>query len=122
MNRASIDVFFLVTGELLYPVNINGHICTRKQVRQFAEEARAIGVQYIGLCCGNAANLVREVAEVYGKMPPASRYAADMSQNIMIGEAGQQISKEGDKVRKFSLGLLSDADIEEMRKQHVQGQ
>ena len=105
------------TGELQYPVNINGHICTRKQIRQFAEEAKRIGVQYIGLCCGNASNLLREVAEVYNKNPPASRYAADMSENIMIGDAGQKISKEGDKVRKFSLGLISAEEIDAMRKQ-----
>ncbi|KAL4233486.1 hypothetical protein ACF0H5_008167 [Mactra antiquata] len=99
------------TGQLMYPENINTFICNRKDVRAFAEEAKAIGVQYIGLCCGNAANLTRELADVYGKNPKAMRYAPDMTQNIMIGEAAENISKEGALVKKYSLGLFSKEEL-----------
>jgi len=104
------------TGELLYPTNINGYICTRAQVRAFAEEARKIGVQYIGLCCGNASNLLREVAEAYGRTPPASRYATDMSQNIMIGDEASRVSRAGDRVRKFYLGHFTEEERKQMEK------
>ena len=72
-HTTSMSITFLnrFTGELLYPTN---YICTRAQVRAFAEEARKIEVPYIGLCCGNASNLLREVAEAYGQTPPAFRY------------------------------------------------
>lgn len=108
------------TGELLYPENINGFICNRKEVRQFAREAKEIGVQYIGLCCGNAANLTREIAEEYGKNPPASRYAPDMSHNIMIGEAGEKVSKAGGLVRKYSLGDFSKEELDSLHKEAKQ--
>ncbi|WAR08271.1 BHMT1-like protein [Mya arenaria] len=104
------------TGELLYPTNINHFLCTRLQVRRFAEAAREIGVQYIGLCCGNAAYLTREVADVYGRKPPSSRYAADMSQNTMVGEEASRVSTAGDKVRKFCLGTFTKEELDEIER------
>jgi tRNA A37 threonylcarbamoyltransferase TsaD len=107
----------LFSGELMYPENINGFICNRKEVRQFAREAKEVGVQYIGLCCGNAANLLREIAEEYGRKPPASAYAPDMSNNIMIGEAGEKVSKEGRMVRRYSLGEFTQDELEALHKE-----
>ncbi|XP_053396835.1 betaine--homocysteine S-methyltransferase 1-like [Mercenaria mercenaria] len=104
------------TGELMYPENINGFICNRKEVRRFAKEAKEIGVQYIGLCCGDAANLLREIAEEYDRTPPSSRYAPDMSNNIMIGEAGEKVSKEGGMVRRYSLGDFTQEELESLHK------
>ena len=92
------------SGDLLYPVNINSLSCNRSEIRNFATEAKNIGVQYIGLCCGNAGNLLREVAEVYGRTPEASKYSPDVSENVLIGDRGRDINKEIEKVRRFSLG------------------
>ena len=79
-------------------------MCNRSDVRQFAKEAKEIGVQYIGLCCGNAPNLTRELAEVYGRTPAASKYSPDVSENVLIGKRGAEINKEAEKIRRFSLG------------------
>lgn len=92
------------TGDLLYPVDMNCVMCNRSDIKKFAEEAKEIGVQYIGLCCGNAPNMLREVAEVYGRTPEASKYTPDVSENIIIGRRGSEINKEAEKVRRFSLG------------------
>ena len=94
----------LFAGDLLYPVNINSLMCNRADVRKFAIEAKKIGVQYIGLCCGNAPNLLREVAEVYDRTPEASKYSPDISENILMGKRGANINKDIEKVRRFSLG------------------
>ncbi|WAR08269.1 BHMT1-like protein [Mya arenaria] len=60
------------TGESLYPLDVNCCMCNRSDIHKFADQAKAIGVEYIGLCCGNAANFMRELAEAYGRKPPAS--------------------------------------------------
>ena len=96
--------FYFITGDLLYPVDMNCVMCSRSDIRTFAEEAKEVGVQYVGLCCGNAPNMLREVAEVYGREPEASKYTPDLSQNIIVGKRGGEINKEHDKVRRFSLG------------------
>lgn len=87
-------------------------MCSRTDIRQFAEEARRIGVQYIGLCCGNAANLMRELAEVYGRRPPASHYSPDLSKSIIVGDIN---NKEIDKIRRQSIGDYVASDMAKLR-------
>ncbi|XP_069140979.1 betaine--homocysteine S-methyltransferase 1-like isoform X1 [Argopecten irradians] len=65
------------TGDRLYPDNLSAQLCTRREVREFAVEAKALGVQYIGLCCGNSPAFFREVTDVYGRTTGASEYTTD---------------------------------------------
>jgi len=53
---------------------------------EFAREAKSIGVQYVGICCGNASHYLRVLAEEYGRSPPASKFSPDMSQHYIFGE------------------------------------
>lgn len=105
------------TNQHLYPINLTSCLCNRADVKRFAEEAKDIGVQYIGLCCGNAANMLREVAEVYGRKPPASQYSPDISLNILIGDTGEKINKEFSKVRKFSIGDFTLSELKQLNLQ-----
>ncbi|KAL4223235.1 hypothetical protein ACF0H5_016707 [Mactra antiquata] len=91
-----------VTGELVYPKNLDVVRCSRDEIRQFAEDAKAIGVQYIGLCCGNYPSLTREVAEVYGKNPPASKYS--MKSKYTDGDDVSNLEPHILKIRKHKLG------------------
>ncbi|CAL1541585.1 unnamed protein product [Lymnaea stagnalis] len=74
------------SGEPAFPIDLPSHTCGRSEIRQFAQACKDIGVQYMGLCCGNASHYFREVAEVYQRSPPASRYSTDMSQHYMFGD------------------------------------
>ena len=38
-----------------------------------------MGIQYLGLCCGNQAHYMRTMAETLGRSPPASKYSPDMT-------------------------------------------
>ncbi|XP_033744365.1 betaine--homocysteine S-methyltransferase 1-like isoform X1 [Pecten maximus] len=74
------------TGENLYPVDVCACMSKRSEIRTFAREAREIGVNYIGLCCGNAPFYLREVAEEYGRTPAASKYNPDMSSSHIYNQ------------------------------------
>jgi betaine-homocysteine S-methyltransferase len=52
---------------------------------RFAQEAYALGVRYLGVCCGNAPHYTRAVAEAIGRTPPASKYSPDMSKHFAFG-------------------------------------
>ena len=52
---------------------------------QCASAALALGVRYLGVCCGAAPHHIRAVAEAAGKTPPASRYSPDMSKHSFLG-------------------------------------
>jgi betaine-homocysteine S-methyltransferase len=68
-----------------FPVALDPFTCTRYDVAAFARDALALGVRYLGLCCGAAPHHVRAMAEAMGRRPPASRYSADMSKHAYLG-------------------------------------
>ncbi len=68
-----------------FPTALDPFTCNRYEVGAFAAEALALGVQYLGLCCGAAPHHIRAMAEAMGRRPPASRYSADMSKHAYLG-------------------------------------
>jgi methionine synthase I (cobalamin-dependent) len=70
---------------MLFPIALEPFQSTRFEVADFAREADAIGVGYIGLCCGNSPYLTRSLAEALGRTPPSSRYSPDMSKHAYFG-------------------------------------
>ncbi|ESP04077.1 hypothetical protein LOTGIDRAFT_230320 [Lottia gigantea] len=73
------------TNLMAFPENLPAFACSRYQIRDFAKECKEIGVEMVGLCCGNASHYMREVAEIFGRKPPASKYSTDMSLHYMYG-------------------------------------
>ncbi len=68
-----------------FPTALDPFTCSRYDVAEFARDALAIGVDYLGLCCGAAPHHIRAMAEAMGRTPPASRYSADMSKHAYLG-------------------------------------
>ena len=83
-----------------FPTALDPLQCNRYEIREFAEEAYKIGVNYLGVCCGANPMLIREVAEAVGLSVPASKYKEDMSRHFMYGD-NERIAKHmkdyGDK-------------------------
>ena len=83
-----------------FPTALDPMYCNRYEIRQFATEAHAIGINYLGVCCGAAPMHIREVAEAIGKEVPASRYHEKMSNHFMYGtneRIPDHIKEYGDK-------------------------
>jgi methionine synthase I (cobalamin-dependent) len=70
---------------MLFPTALEPFEATRYEVADFAREADALGIEYLGLCCGNSSYLTRSLAEALGRTPPASRYSPDMSKHAYYG-------------------------------------
>ena len=74
--------------------------CNRYEIKHFAEEAYAIGINYLGVCCGANPMLIREVAEAVGLKVPASKYRENMENHYMYGKnkrIPEHIKAYGDK-------------------------
>src|SRR5262249_51360044 len=56
----------------------------RFEMAQFAVQARELGVDYIGICCGAGPHHVRAMAEALGREVPASRYSPSMELHPMF--------------------------------------
>jgi betaine-homocysteine S-methyltransferase len=58
--------------------------CTRFDMAQFAAQARDLGVNYVGICCGAGPHQVRAMAEALGREVPASKYSPWMDPHPMF--------------------------------------
>ncbi len=74
-----------VPGGIPFPTALEPFTCTRHEMGRFAATAHALGVDYLGVCCGAGPHHIRSVAEALGRTPPASRFSADMSKHAYFG-------------------------------------
>ena len=72
-------------GDRAFPSGLDPFTCTRHEIARFTADALALGVDYLGVCCGAAPHHIRAMAEAIGRTPPASRYSADMSKHAYLG-------------------------------------
>jgi len=68
-----------------FPTALDPLLTNRYEIAEFAREAHALGVSYLGVCCGNAPHLTRSMAEALGRTPPASRFSPDMTKHAFLG-------------------------------------
>jgi betaine-homocysteine S-methyltransferase len=74
-------------GTSAYTLGLDAHYIDRADAADFASEALALEVSFIGLCCGAGPHHIRALAEALGRTPPASRYSADFSQHGLLGSS-----------------------------------
>lgn len=56
-----------------FPYALDPLQLTRKEMADYAVQARELGVNFIGACCGTVAMHIREMARVLGKLPDDAR-------------------------------------------------
>ena len=84
-------------GSRAFPVSLDPFLCTRFEMADFAAAATAMGVGYVGVCCGGAPHHVRSMAERLGRTVPASRYSPDLSLHPVLGDTtGERASRYAD--------------------------
>ena len=71
--------------DIPFPTALDALACNRYEIAEFAKKAYALGVNYLGVCCGAGPHHIRAMAEALGKNPPASRYSPDMSKHYALG-------------------------------------
>jgi len=74
-----------IPGDRPFPTALDPFACNRYELGEFAREAYALGIRYLGVCCGAGPHHIRGVAEALGRHPPASRYSPDMSKHAFLG-------------------------------------
>jgi betaine-homocysteine S-methyltransferase len=75
-----------IPGGRPFPTALDPFTCNRYETAEFARNALAMGVRYLGLCCGAGPHHVRAIAEALGRRPDASRYSPDMSRHDFFGD------------------------------------
>ncbi|GAA1174005.1 homocysteine S-methyltransferase family protein [Nesterenkonia xinjiangensis] len=68
-----------------FPTALDPLFTNRYEIGAFAAEAHALGINYLGVCCGAAPMHIRQVAEAVGRTTEASRYSERMENHFMYG-------------------------------------
>jgi len=79
------DAHYSPPGDRPFPIALDPFTCNRFEIADFGRDALAMGIRYLGVCCGAGPHHIRALAESVGKQPPASRYSADMSKHAFLG-------------------------------------
>jgi betaine-homocysteine S-methyltransferase len=74
-------------GERAFPIALDPFACTRFEMADFARQARELGVDYVGICCGAGPHHVRAMAEALGREVPASKYSPALELHPMYRDA-----------------------------------
>ncbi|GAB3045596.1 homocysteine S-methyltransferase family protein [Virgibacillus ainsalahensis] len=72
--------------ETTFPTALDPLYHNRYELAEWAKEAKNIGVNYIGLCCGASPAMLRAVAEAAGVETPNSKYSPDMEKHFLFGK------------------------------------
>jgi betaine-homocysteine S-methyltransferase len=75
-------------GSSAYTLGLDRFLCTRQEFADFAREAKDIGAEMLGICCGSEPYHLRAMAEALGRTTEASKYSPDMSEHYMVGKQG----------------------------------
>ena len=75
----------LLPSGMPFPTALDSFACNRYEIAEFTRQAQALGIGYLGVCCGAGPHRIRAMAEALGRTPPASRYSADMSRHAFFG-------------------------------------
>jgi betaine-homocysteine S-methyltransferase len=81
-------------GTNIFPIALEPFLCTRFEMADYARKAQALGVNYIGICCGGGPHYVRAMAEALGRTVPASKYSPAIDLHPMIGAKVEEKEKE----------------------------
>ncbi|MFL5864887.1 MAG: homocysteine S-methyltransferase family protein [Solirubrobacteraceae bacterium] len=72
-----------------FPTALEPLSCNRYEIAEFGSEAYALGIRYLGVCCGAAPHMIRSLAEALDRDTPASRYSPDMTRHSFLGTDAQ---------------------------------
>jgi len=91
----------LCTHDAMY-LELEPHTHTRAEIAVWAKKFHEIGVNYIGVCCGGEPYMLRSMAEILGRKPPASENSPDLTKHFVYGKI-ESIKKAVDENTKNEL-------------------
>lgn len=71
--------------ETTFPTALDPLYHNRYELAEWAKEAKSIGINYIGLCCGASPAMLRAVAEAAGVETVNSKYSPNMEKHFLFG-------------------------------------
>jgi len=81
-------------GRIAFPLELDPFVLTRGEMAQYAVQARDMGINFIGACCGTAPHHLRAMAEALGRATPNSVYSPRLELHTIIGNEEHRKEKD----------------------------
>lgn len=81
-------------GRIAFPLDLDPFVLTRREMANYALEAKKIGINFIGACCGAAPHHIRAMAEALGRTVPSSKYSPRLEMHTIIGDSSHVKEKD----------------------------
>jgi betaine-homocysteine S-methyltransferase len=91
-------------GRLAFPLEMDPFVLTRLEMADYARRAQAMGINYIGGCCGTTPHHLRAMAEALGRRVPNSKYSPQLKLHPIIGEEAYVKEKDERILREQRYG------------------
>lgn len=85
-------------GHVAFPTELDPFVLTRTEMASYATEARQLGINYIGSCCGSAPHHVRAMAEALGRTTPNSQFSPQLHLHKIIGDE-EHVKEKNARIR-----------------------
>ena len=69
LTEKDADCAHCIPDRRSFPVALDPFQATRYEIAEFGREAHAMGVNYLGVCCGAGPHHIRALAEALGRKP-----------------------------------------------------
>jgi betaine-homocysteine S-methyltransferase len=73
-------------GHVAFPLELDPFVLTRFEMASYAQNAKELGINYIGGCCGTTPHHLRAMAEALGRTAPNSKYSPRLELHPIIGD------------------------------------
>jgi len=73
-------------GNIAFPLELDPFVLSRFEMARYAVEAKKMGINYIGACCGTGPHHIRAMAEALGRTVPNSKYSPNLELHTIIGD------------------------------------
>jgi betaine-homocysteine S-methyltransferase len=83
-----------INGKVAFPLELDPFVLTRNEMADYAVNARQMGINVIGSCCGAAPHHIRAMAEALGRTVPASKYSPQLELHTIIGDSSHIKEKD----------------------------
>ncbi|XP_002740340.1 betaine--homocysteine S-methyltransferase 1-like [Saccoglossus kowalevskii] len=74
-----------VTGKKVFPTETEVCSCSREDFSDFGKQCKDLGIQFVGVCCGNRHYYTRSLAEALGRKPASTTFSPDMTKHYVYG-------------------------------------
>lgn len=85
-----------------FPIELETMVHSRGELAEFARQAKALKIHFLGICCGATPAQIRSITEASGKLAINSKFSPDLSKHVIFGEDDRLLKDYTKKLKEIN--------------------